>query len=147
MYTHPKWKCCTVYNGIYFIWDKNTCTSQCRKWNSIMCRDVKRLPVGESVYKKKEKSIGSFWFKVMNSPYIYNTNGGNWRIWIFKVSNLTFALWFHKTFFIFSYDLSFSQMAAKRTFVPYYNQLSFWWTVCFHYMSYLPVMQDKWLLI
>jgi len=37
----------------------------------------------------------------------------------FKVSNLAFALWFHKNF-----DISFSQMAAKRTFDPY-NQLSF----------------------
>jgi len=31
-------------------------------------------------------------------------------------------------------------MAAKRTF-GIYNQLSF--SVCFHYMSYLPVMHDK----
>jgi len=33
-------------------------------------------------------------------------------------------------------------MAAKRTFGPY-NQLSFLLTVCFHYMSYLPVTHDK----
>jgi len=33
-------------------------------------------------------------------------------------------------------------MAAKRTFGPY-NQLSFLSAVCFHYKSYLPIMQDK----
>jgi len=33
-------------------------------------------------------------------------------------------------------------MAATRTLVPY-KQLSFLLTVCFHYMSYLPVMHDK----
>jgi len=33
-------------------------------------------------------------------------------------------------------------MTAKRTFGPY-NQLSFCQTVCFYYMSYLPVTHDK----
>jgi len=32
-------------------------------------------------------------------------------------------------------------MKAKR--VVSYNQLSFLLTVCFHFMSYLPVMHDK----
>jgi len=41
------------------------------------------------------------------------------------VSNLAFALWFHKKHvFFFSLDISFSQMTTKRTFGPY-NQLSF----------------------
>jgi len=46
IYTHPKWKLYTVYNGIYYTWDKNTCTSQCRKWNSIMCTDIKLYQLG-----------------------------------------------------------------------------------------------------
>jgi len=29
-----------VYNGIYYAWEKNTCTSQCSKWNAIMFTDV-----------------------------------------------------------------------------------------------------------
>ena len=55
----------TVYNGINYTWNKNTCTSQCRKWNSIICRDVKLY---QFIKKIQKKSIGSFWFKAMNSP-------------------------------------------------------------------------------
>ena len=55
IYTHPKWKFYTVYNGIYYTWYKNTCTSQYRKWNSIMCRDVKRYQLESKFIKKIQK--------------------------------------------------------------------------------------------
>jgi len=34
-------------NGIYYALEINTCTSPWREWNSIICRDVKLLSVGE----------------------------------------------------------------------------------------------------
>ena len=55
IYTDTKWKLYTIYNGIYYTWDKNTCTSQCRKWNSIMCRDVKPYQLRSKFIQKKEK--------------------------------------------------------------------------------------------
>jgi len=36
----PKMKTLHFYDGIYYEWHKNTCTSQCRKWNSIICKSV-----------------------------------------------------------------------------------------------------------
>jgi len=50
---------------------KNTTTnpSQCRTWNSIMCKSVKLDQLGsEFMGKKSKKIIGSFRFKVMNFP-------------------------------------------------------------------------------
>ena len=41
---------------------------------------------------------------------------------VFKVSNLAFAFWFHqKKSSFFSFDISFSQMAAKSTFNPVFT--------------------------
>ena len=52
--SRPKWKVYTIYNGCYYTWDKNnnTCTSQCRKRNSIMCRDVKCYQLGRKFIRK-----------------------------------------------------------------------------------------------
>ena len=62
----------TVYNGIYYTLNKNTWTSQCRKWNSIICRDGKLYQLGSKFIKKeKKKNTGSFRFKAMNS-HIYS---------------------------------------------------------------------------
>ena len=36
-----KMKTLHVYNGIYYAWEENTCTSRCRMWNLIICRGVK----------------------------------------------------------------------------------------------------------
>jgi len=38
-----------VYNGIYYTLDKNISTAHCRKWNSIMCRDVKLYQLGSKL--------------------------------------------------------------------------------------------------
>ena len=60
----------------------------------------------------------------MNSP-IYSREREVIKEFESLVSNLAFALWFPKNFVcIFSFDISFSQLAAKRTFGPY-NQWSF----------------------
>ena len=40
---------------------------------------------------------------------------------VFKVSNLAFAFWFHQKKTFFSFDISFFQMAAKRTFDPVFT--------------------------
>ena len=75
--------------------------------------------------KKKEKNVGSFSFKVTNSTIYSIQREVIKEVLIFKVSNLVFAFWFHEHFSsFFSFDISFSQMAAKRTFGPY-NQLIF----------------------
>ena len=51
------------------MYEKKTCTSQCRKWNSIMCRDVKRYQLGSELIKETQKQfIGSSRFKVMYFP-------------------------------------------------------------------------------
>ena len=61
----------------------------------------------------------------MNSPLYSIQREVIKEVLIFKVSNLVFAFWFHEHFSsFFSFDISFSQMAAKRTFGPY-NQLIF----------------------
>jgi len=53
----------------------------------------------------------------MNSP-LYSIQRKVTKEFESLVSNLAFVLWFHKNFF-FSFDISFSQMAAKRKFGPY----------------------------
>ena len=61
----------------------------------------------------------------MNSP-MYSIEREVIKEFETQVSNLSFALWVHKNVFsCFSFDTSFSQMAAKRSFDPY-NQLNFW---------------------
>ena len=75
----------------------------------------------------------------MNSP-IYSIQREVIKEFESKVTNLAFALCFHKTFVVvFSFDISFSQMTATIAFGPC-AQLSFSSTVCFRYWS---AMHDK----
>jgi len=40
-YTHPQWKLYTFIKEFSMHKKKNICASKCRKWNSIIFRDVK----------------------------------------------------------------------------------------------------------
>ena len=78
IYTHTKWKLYTVYNGIYYTWDKNTCTSQCRKWNSIMCTDIKLYQLGNKfINLKKKKQHRIFLILGHEFSYVFNIKGVN----------------------------------------------------------------------
>ena len=50
--THPKWKLYTVYNRIYYTWDKNTCTFKCRKWNQSCVGMLNFYQLGSKFIKK-----------------------------------------------------------------------------------------------
>ena len=96
---------------------------------------------GEFIQKNPHKN-DRFRFKVMNSP-IYSIQREVLKEYEYLKSQICLL---HCVFIklcccFFSFDISFFQITAKRTF-GLYNQLGFWWTVCFHYVSYLPVMHD-----
>ena len=55
-------------------------------------RDVKLYQLGSRFIIKNHRI---FLIQGHEFPYIFNTKGGNLKKWIFKVSNLAFALCFH----------------------------------------------------
>jgi len=124
----PKYKCFfytpqnenfnIVYtcNGIYFTWDKNTCTSQCRKWNSIMCRDVKLYQLGSKFIKKniKQNPIGSFWFKLIAFELFFCWANADMDIWKLTSPDF-FSDWPEKKPFYKIY--SYQGFTSKQTLI------------------------------
>ena len=134
MYTHSKWKLYTVYNGIYYTWDKTP-----------VPHSVGMLNFYQLGSKFIKKSIGSFWFKVMNSPiklYSIEREVIKEFKWILKVSKLAFALLFHKNLLVFSFDKFLSNGSKKNIWSL--QPIQFLINSSFHYMSYFPVMHGKW---
>jgi len=56
LYTYPKYKkMYAVYNGIYFTWNKNTCTPNARNEIQSFVGMLNFISWGVSLYKKYNK--------------------------------------------------------------------------------------------
>ena len=130
----------------YYAWGKNPpVPPNAGSGIQSFLRVLNFYQVRSEFIQKNPHKNDRFRFKVMNSP-IYSIQREVLKEYEYLKSQICLL---HCVFIIlcccfFSFYISFFQITAKRTF-GLYNQLGFWWTVCFHYVSYLPVMHDKWL--